>query len=265
MAASDKQLGQHYEALKQRLWNQPRPRQFMERLERHGARPGLLERVASLFVSGKHGEAEILAAIYYDLLRHQDRTDVLRRMACLRVVCFQIQQDLIFLANELARVKGRTACCHRKLGLSDRIMGTLIAIRPGPSASLDWLLGRLSEEYSQVPQSPTGNTEAGSRGTPALVFELRRILHLKVLLSRLHQNLLHLVRELDQLEGWKAYRTAGYGGFYEFTHKMLGLSGKVTGMLLTARQQACPSSPGELLHLIIKGYVASSDQAREVT
>ena len=86
MAEGSKSAGQRYEALKQRLWNQPRPQEILERLEQHRARPVLLEKVAGLFVSGQHGEAETLAAFYYDLLRHQDRTEVFRRITDLRVI-----------------------------------------------------------------------------------------------------------------------------------------------------------------------------------
>ena len=91
MAEGNERIAEQYKALKQRLWNQPRPQEILGRFEHHGALPALLEKVAKRFVSGQHGEAEILAAFYYDLLRHQDRTEVISRITDLRVIFVQIQ------------------------------------------------------------------------------------------------------------------------------------------------------------------------------
>lgn len=256
MAESGKEKGQHYEALKQRLWNQPRPRQFLERLEHHGARYVLLEKVAGLFVSGQPGEAEILSAFYGDLLRNQDRTEVLRRITDVRVISLQIQQDLFLLANGLYQAKDPEACA-RKLGLSDRLIAALTAIREGPPDGLDLLLKRLAEEYSKKLQSESKRAADWGKDELALLIELKRRADLKVVLLKLHENLLHLIRELYRLKGWKAYRTVGYGDFSEFSIKGLGLSEQLADRLVLVREQADQVTPGELLLMMIKGYVAS--------
>lgn len=261
MAEDEKQTSPRYEALKQRLWNQPRPRQFLERLEKHGARPALLERVAQLFVAGRHGEAEVLAAIYYDLLRHRDRADLLRRIADLRTVSSQTEQDLLSLANGLEKVGDRETCT-RRLGLSNKMMSALVAVRKSPPAGLDLLLRGVAEKYSKESENLPPQTEVQGEEW-AVVMKLKRIADLRLALSRLHQNLLRLLCELDQFKGWEAYRTVGYEDFHGFVSKELGLSDKIAETLILVREEAGLPPPGALLQAIIKGYTASVEPVRK--
>jgi len=237
-----------YETLKQRLWNQPRALKFLEPLERHGARPALLERVAGLFIAGQHGEAEILAAIYYDLLRHRDRADLLRRVADLRGITSQLQQDLLFLANELHLIKDRDAG-----GLSNRMISALIALRGSSPAGLEPLLRRLSGEYQRRSGTDFHSTEGMEEGERIVtIIELKRKADLKQVLSRMHRNFFRLIRDLYRFKHLKGYQTAGYAHFPEFAEKEIGLSGRVAGGLVILRKQIYRIDPDTLLQLLIK-------------
>lgn len=259
MMKDEKQTGPRYGVLKQRLWNQPRPHRFLERLERHNARAALLERVAGLFAAGRHGEAEILAAIYYDLLRHRDRADLLRRIDALRIVSSQIQQDLLSLASGLERVRGRGTCI-RKLGLSDRIIRALIAVgKQGCAIGLDSLLRRLTEEYLKASEDlllQSGNNHAKEEKW-ALLLDLKRITDLRQTLSRLHRNLQLLAYELYRFKVWEAYRRVGYEDFHAFVGKELGLSDRIAETLVIIREETGLVSPDTVFQVIIKGYAAS--------
>jgi hypothetical protein len=259
MTEDEKQTGPRYEALKQRLWNQPRPRQFLERLEQYCARPALLERVARLFAAGRHGEAEILAAIYSDLSRHRDRADLLRRIGALRIVSSQIEQDLLSVASGLERVRGRETCV-RKLGLSDRIIRALIAVgKRGCAVGLDPLLRGLVEEYVKASKGfllQSGNDHAKEEKW-ALLLELKLITDLRQILSRLHRNLQLLACELYRFKVWEVCRRVGYEDFHAFVGKELGLSDKTAETLVMIREEAGLGSSDTVFQVIIKGYTAS--------
>ena len=157
--------GEKYKALKGRLWNQPRPRQILERLEQHRASPPMLETVAQTFVNGRHGEAEIRSAIYGELLRNRDRTTVLKRVADLRLCLMKIQQDLSHVARELHQLKvweghrvlGYEAwgeCLEKELELSDQVARMLLlAEEQGDRATFDAFMRTLIKGYA-VPQPP---------------------------------------------------------------------------------------------------------------
>ncbi|MFQ5779149.1 MAG: hypothetical protein ACE5HN_00015 [Nitrospiria bacterium] len=244
-----------YKVLRERLWNQPRARRFLERLERHHARPALLEVVARLFVEGSWGEAEIRSAIYYDLLRHRDRADLIRRISELRRISTEINRDLLYLAKGFYLARDRRACA-RKLGLPERVMGALIAIRQNAPSGLDPLLEELAEAYAKGSHRPSHEAGASREAEQGLIIELKRVAEMKSILAMVHENLLHLIRELDQIKGWEAYRTVGYGDFSEFAMNELGLSEQVAGMLVKVRRRAEGASHGELLRVITQWLCA---------
>jgi hypothetical protein len=101
MAESDKPTGRRYSSFKERLWNQPRPRQILERLEQDRAPQILLEAVAGKFAGGEHGEGEILAAVYTDLLRNRNRAIIPRRLEALRATFSKIHQELLEASTSL--------------------------------------------------------------------------------------------------------------------------------------------------------------------
>lgn len=117
MAAGDKRTGHRYADLKRNLWNQPRPRQFLERLEEKDAPSPILESVAAHFANGRFGEAEIQTAIYYDLLRHRDRAALQERVTDLQNTLSRISQDLLHLSENLRQLKIWEA--YRPLGYVD--------------------------------------------------------------------------------------------------------------------------------------------------
>lgn len=99
MGSRGEERSRNYRALKERLWNQPRPRQFLERLEQRGASAVILERVAEKFASGEYGDGEIQAAICCELLQHRDRKACLKRVADLNSLLVKIYQDLTLAAS----------------------------------------------------------------------------------------------------------------------------------------------------------------------
>ncbi|NKE72813.1 hypothetical protein [Candidatus Manganitrophus noduliformans] len=237
-----------YETLKQRLWNQPRALKFLEPLERHGARPALLERVAELFSAGQHGEAEIQAAIYYNLLRHRDRADLLRRVADLRAITSQLRQDLLFLANEFSSIEDMDA-----FGLSNRMISALTALRETPPAGLELFLQRLAGEYRKRTGTHFHRTESTEEGGKIVtIIELKKKADLRQAISRTHRNLLRLIRDFYLLRHLKGYQTAGYAHFSEFAEKEIGLSGRVAGGLVIVRKQIYRIDLDTLLQVLIK-------------
>lgn len=280
IAEDEKQTGPRYEALKQRLWNQPRPRQFLERLEKHGARPALLERVARLFVAGRHGEAEILATIYYDLLRHRDRADLLRRIATLRVTSIKVAQELSAASDQLHRLKKRRAYLmlgypdwtdfvKKELGLGEKLAALLLLVGEQTNEiSLDALLRKMIHGYPtaasvhrQRPDLVWLIEETPARNHDPVGIQ-RQLAELRQSFASIKQNCSHIAGELHQLKNWEAYRVLGYQHFPEFSRKELGLSEETAKVLLVAREQADRSGFGEFFQVMIKGYVASSEPGR---
>ena len=163
MADSGKEKGQHYEALKQRLWNKPRPRQILEQLEQDGAPAAILEAVALKFTNGQDGEAEVRAAIYSNLFRHRNRAALVSRLASLRFLLIKISHDLIQAAGELQQLKDWEAYrilehgdwaefALKELSLSAHVAGALMMARK--SASLDEFLQRAIKGYAEKSQAP---------------------------------------------------------------------------------------------------------------
>lgn len=254
MEEEGKPAAQRYSLYKDRLWNQPRPRQFLERLERYGAWPSLLARVASLFVSGKHGEAEILAAIYGDLLRNRRRPNIQRRISDLRRILSQIEQDILFLKKELIGMKDLQTV-GKTLGLPQKVLRALSTGKEGTAASLGFALRRLEnlqlEAHDHEKQGWT------------VIIQLRGIEVLRCVLSRLDQNLLKLVDELRPLKDWESHRVAGYEDFYEFTEKELDLSRDGVSALILAREQTDRPEPAKLLGVVVQSGLFSWDLARK--
>lgn len=88
-------------AHKQRFWNQPRPWHILELLEQNRGPQTLLEAVAVKFAGGQHGEGEILAAVYTDLLRNRNRAIIPRQLEDLWATISNIHQELLQVANRL--------------------------------------------------------------------------------------------------------------------------------------------------------------------
>lgn len=267
---------QRYETLKNRLWNQPRPRQFLERLERHGARPVLLERVARLFIAGRHGEAEILAAVYYDLFRHRDRADLLRRIGALRTTSIRTAQDLSAVSRQLDRLQIRRASLvlwypdwtdfvKKELGLGEKMAALIEVIgEETNNPSLDALLQKMIHGYQTAPVYRQRSdlfriiNEAPER-SQGLEDIQRHLAELKQLFASVQENLSSISGELDKFKNWEVYRVLGYEAFSEFTRKELDLSEKVAGALLVAREQTNRLGLGDFFQIMIKGYLVSSE------
>lgn len=163
MTESGNQKGQRYEALKQRLWNKPRPRQILEQLEQQGASTTILEAVALIFTNGEPGEAEVRAGIYYDLFRHRNRGALINRLVGLRFLLIKINHDLIQAAGELVQLKDWEVYrilehgdwaefALKELSLSAHVADALMMARK--SASLDEFLQRAIKGYVEKSQAP---------------------------------------------------------------------------------------------------------------
>jgi len=161
MVENGEQTGQHYEALKQRLWNQPRALNFLEWLKSHGASIAMLEDFARRFAAGQHGEAEIRAAVCCEILRNSDPKAILKRVTDLHSIYARVLNDLS-----------------------------------------------------------------------------------------------HIAAEIDQFKSWRAHQEMGFEDWTEFSEEVLGLSDKVAGALLLAREQVSDISLNQFLQAMIKGYAA---------
>ncbi len=160
MAKDGKQEGQSYEVLKERLWNQPRARHFLEHLEQLGAPPSMLDSVAGKFADGQHGEAEIEAATYCELLRNRDTKAILTRVAGLRSTFVEIRQDLSHITSEIHQLKIWESYknfgydqwdefAREVLGLSDKVIDALlIAHEEASGLSLDGFLQVMIKGYA---------------------------------------------------------------------------------------------------------------------
>lgn len=269
---------QRYDILKNRLWNQPRPRQFLERLERHGARAVLLERVARLFIAGRHGEAEILAAVYYDLFRHRDRADLLRRIGALRAASIRAAHDLSAASRQLHRLRIRRASLvlgypdwtdfvKKEFGLGEKIASLIEVIGEQTNdPTLDALLQKMIHDYP---------TAAVPRQRPDLFWIIngapdrnkgledvqRCMAELKQLFASVQENLSFICGELHKFKNWEVYRVLGYEVFSEFARKELDLSDAVVEALLVAREQTNRLGLGDFFQIMIKGYLVSSEPA----
>lgn len=267
---------QRYEILKNRLWNQPRPRQFLERLERHGARAVLLERVARLFIAGRYGEAEILAAVYYDLFRHRDRADLLRRIRAVRATSIKTGHDLSDASHQLDRLRIRRASLvlgypdwtdfmKKEFGLGERIAALIEAIGEQTNdPTLDALLQKMIHGYPTTVvhrQKPDlfwiiNGAPERSQGLEDIQ---RHLAELKQLFAAVKENLSSISAELHKFRNWEAHRVLGFKAFSEFTRKELDFSEEVAGALLVAREQTNRLGLGDFFQIMIKGYLVSSE------
>lgn len=263
-----------YETLKQRLWNQPRALKFLEPLERHGARPALLERVAGLFLNGLWGKAEIRAAYYAVLLKHRDRADVQRRIAAMRLTSLKIPQGLIAVGEHLRQLKDegshrivgypdRDDFLERELNLPDQIASLLIAAeKPMGEIGLDEFFKRM---HGVTPEPVPGDrpdfvrtikrelqgcggAERGGNPTGALT----KLSELKRLLLSVQRDLLWMADELSLFRSREGYRTAGHEDFHTFAGKELGLSDRLADTLVLIGEESAGISLGEVLRIIIE-------------
>ena len=114
MESRVEQSSQHYRALKERLRNQPRARQILERLENNRVRQPLVEAVVGKVATGQHGDGEILGAIYNELTKNRDPAMALRLVEELRAVFGRIRNDLFLVAGKLHQLREWEA--YRRLG-----------------------------------------------------------------------------------------------------------------------------------------------------
>jgi len=96
---------QKYHALKERLRNQSRARQFLDQLENDRVQRPLLEAVAGRFAADRHGQGEILAAMYDELTQNRNPALILRRVTELRAVFDRIRKDLAQSAGDLDQLR----------------------------------------------------------------------------------------------------------------------------------------------------------------
>jgi len=166
---------QHYKALKERLRNQPRARQFLERLEKNRVRQPLLEAVAGKFATGQHGEGEILAVMYEELTLNRDPAMVLRRVTELRVVFDRIRHDLFQASGDLHhlreweayRLLGHGAWeefVEKELNLSRKVADVLLVIvGQEKSSTFDALVQVLVKGYAGLTVSNGEQREPTTR------------------------------------------------------------------------------------------------------
>lgn len=193
MARDGKQEGHSYEALKERLRNQPRVRQFLERLELHGAPHSMLEAVARMFADGQHGEAEIQVVTYCELLRNRDTKAILKRVTGLRSSFVEIQLNLFRITSEIYQLKvwesyknfgydQWSEFAREVLGLSDKVVDALLIAREEASGlNLDGFLQTMIKGYafpSLSEERPLSLQECGPyrREPEAIILELRECL-----------------------------------------------------------------------------------------
>jgi hypothetical protein len=162
MAKDEKQTGLRYEALRERLWNQPRARQFLERLEGEEASPAILDAVAQKFAAGQHGEGEFLATIYGDLLRYRNRTAILEQVREMRGTFSRIHQDLVqamaglhqlfeWQSYRILEYEDWSGFVEKELGLSEKVVGLLLRIAGQERENtFDALLQRLAKGYVEI-------------------------------------------------------------------------------------------------------------------
>jgi len=263
-----------YETLKQRLWNQPRALKFLEPLERHHARPSLLERVAGLFLNGPWGKAEIRAAYYAILLKHRDRADVQKRIAALRVTSLKIPQGLIATGDHLRRLKDGGFhqilgypdwhdFMERELDLTGQIASLLAAAgKPIGEIGLDEFFKRIHgvtpdrvpehrpDFVRTIKRELQGHGEAERRGNSTEA--LTRLSELKWLLLSIQQDLLRMADELSLFRSREGYRTAGHEDFHAFAGRELGLSGRLADTLVLIGEERDRISLGEILRIVIE-------------
>lgn len=274
MREDQRRPDRRYETLKQRLWNQPRALKFLEPLERHGARPTLLERVAGLFLNGPWGKAEIRAAYYAVLLKHRDRADVQRRIAALRLTSLKIPQGLIAVGEHLRRLKDEGS--HRVLGYPDRDdfmerelglpgqIASLLATAEKPTGEIG--LNEFFKRMHGVTPEPVpgdrsdfvrtikrelqgcGGAEQGGNPTGALT----KLSELKRLLLSIQQDFFWMADELSLFRNREGYRTAGHEDFHTFAGGELGLSDRLADTLVLIGAERDRISLGEILRIIIE-------------
>lgn len=114
---NDEQDDRQYQLLKQQLWNQPLALKVLERMERHGAPATIVVGIARHIVSGRYGEAEVVAAVCTELLRNCGPTIIRQRAGDLRIMAERILSDLSRMAGEINQLKTWEA--HRMVGVDD--------------------------------------------------------------------------------------------------------------------------------------------------
>jgi len=165
MDSREEQSSKNYRALKERLWNQPRSRQVLERLEQDRVPQTLLEAVAGKLAKGQHGEGEILATIYGELIRNRDRSAIIKQVVELRVIFARIHQDLLQVAAgihqlfewdsyQILEYQDWSEFAEKELGLSEKVAGLLLRITgQNTENTLDTLVQRLVKGYAEIPGS----------------------------------------------------------------------------------------------------------------
>ncbi len=145
---------QDYRALKERLWNQSRARQVLEKLERNRASSPILTAVAEKLAAGEHGEAEIQSAIYCELLKNRDRRAILKRVADLRTLLAKIHQDLSQAAGEIHQLqswKSHTVMDYdRWTEFSEEVLGLSNKITDALLTASDQAFARDLDQFLQV-------------------------------------------------------------------------------------------------------------------
>lgn len=176
MAKGKNQTDSRYEALRRRLWNQPRPLKLLEQMENERASSAMLGDVAGKFLAGQSGEAEIQAAAYSELLRNSDPKAILSRVANFRSLCAKVQFHLSLIAGEIDQFKSWEAhqavgyedwmeFSEEVLGLSDKVIDALLLAREqGSDIGLNQFLqvmikgyvAPLSQESVPITREKTG-------------------------------------------------------------------------------------------------------------
>ncbi len=84
----------------------------------------------------------------------------------------------------------------------------------------------------------------------------RQLEELRATFAKIQHELLWAASRLQHLRDWKTYRVLEYGNWAEFLDKELGLSEKVTALLMMIVGSDRKSSLDTLIQIILKGYVA---------
>ncbi|HXC61070.1 MAG TPA: hypothetical protein VNV63_00215, partial [Nitrospiria bacterium] len=155
------------------------------------------------------------------------------------------------------------SAAQRYSSYKKRLMG-----QPRPRQTLERLeQERMPQALLKVVAEKYANGEHGEADVRAAVYTEflqnrdrtiipRQLEELRATIEKLRQELLWAAGRFQHLRDWKTYRVLEYGTWADFLEKELGLSEKVTGLLMMIVGCDRKSSLDTLIQIILKGYVA---------
>jgi hypothetical protein len=253
-----------YHLLREQLSQQKRPRNTLARLEKHAIPEQILEKIALLFKDGQFGSAEVLAAVYYDLYRHQDKAGLLNRVRQVRMISNQAAQALVATSQLLSDIfiyQRHISLGYQdwpyfilvELSFTDKVAGALIKLANRQNdESLDILIAALIENW-KTPLNSASLPEKTLIDEP-MYTQLEKV---KKLFCLIEKELLLIAGEVVLFKDWRVHEVLGYAGFSEFAKLELGFSVNLVDIFCTVAEY--PNATfGDLLQLVTKGYIATA-------